>query len=205
MGNFITFDEKQDVAGSIQHIIHCADLIEKEPKVYKWIVLALHSALQGACICHLVTTASPLGVVSNKNAKEWVAYFNRSQKDIEMKVPGTFILALPELLDKVRLENSAGCGHSEKIEITDNEVEWLKRIHKELRNQFVHFEPVGWSIEVSGIPDIAELVAKIIKQIDDCGWAFRFMDAATHRKMRENLRLLREDKGLLAPPDFLSD
>ncbi|MEP5761269.1 MAG: hypothetical protein ABJ327_18525 [Litoreibacter sp.] len=155
--------------------------------------MALHSALQGACVCHLTKNARPLGAVTKTNAAEWNKYFEESGENENAERPTTKMMALPELLKAVRKQGSCGgFPNSKKIEISDSEYDWLKRIHLEIRNQFVHFEPLGWSIEVSGVPQIGQIIARIIKDIHDCGWAFRHLDSTKKNAMIRDLELLTE-------------
>lgn len=186
-GTWITTDEAHDVAGSIRHALRCFDFVGEDPQAWKCVVLALHGALQGACICHLTTTAAPIGAVTKKNAEEWLEYFEASRMRSDLKAPRTVLMTLPELLKAVRKPNSAGWGASREVEISDRELSWLKRIHDDLRNQFVHFEPKGWAIEVSGVPEVARLIARIVNDILDCGWAFRHLDEAELVSLRQSL------------------
>jgi hypothetical protein len=70
------------------------------------------------------------------------------------------------------------------------EFNWLRRFHRAVRNQFVHFEPMGWSLEVSGIPKIAAVIARIIAEIADAGWAFRHKEDDWKRALRGDLERL---------------
>src|SRR5690606_9585460 len=125
---------------------------------------------QGACVCHLTTTAAPLGAVTKKNAMQWIDHFEDSRTNPQAKAPETYLMALPALLKAVRKPRSAGDqSNATGITITDSELSWLCRFHQDIRNQFVHFKPMGWSIEVSGIPEIAKLVSRIIQEMLDAG------------------------------------
>jgi hypothetical protein len=153
--------------------------------------MALHSALQGACVCHLTTTAAPVGAVTRRNTGEWLAYFENSRTNPNTKPPKTHLMGLPDLLTAVRKPYSAGDrSNAAGVAITESELCWLRRFHKDIRNQFVHFEPMGWSIEVSGIPEIAKLVARIIEEIFRIGWAFRHQDFAQREGMQRSLHTL---------------
>ena len=74
--------------------------------------------------------------------------------------------------------------------MSDAELAWLCNFHTGVRNQFVHFEPMGWSLEVSGIPAIAALVARILNDIADAGWAFRYKDRAWLNAFKADLERL---------------
>jgi hypothetical protein len=186
--NWINTDEAEDVAASVRHVLRCWTMISDDDQAWKWVALALHSALQGACVNHLVSTASPLGIVTKRNTEEWTAYFEASRTDPEVAPPETYLLTLPELLKAVRKPGSVGgVGDPAAVVITDKELSWLRRFNDDLRNQFVHFEPRGWSIEVSGMPALAALVARIVGAILDRGWAFRHKAADWRDALRRDL------------------
>lgn len=184
-------DEREDVAGSIRQAIRMAGYTIEDPQAYKWQILALHSALQGACVCHLAGTAGALGAVSNRNAKAWIEYYEKSRDDPNAIAPDTYLMPFDDLLAEIRKSNSAGDrSNAQGIAISESELTSLQRFHKDLRNQFTHFEPMGGSIEVSGVNDIAVLIARIITEILDCGWAFRHMETWPIAQMRDDLQKL---------------
>ena len=189
--NWVQTDESDDVAGSIRQVIRCLHITDKDCQAWKWACLALHSALQGASVCHLVTTASPVGVVTKKNAGEWVTYFEASRTGKNARVPKTYLMTLPDLLKAARKPNSAGDrSNPNGVLISDNELRWLKRFHDKIRNQFIHFEPMGWSIDVSGVRSLAVLVARIIREIAHVGWAFRHKDQEWKQSLSADLAYL---------------
>jgi hypothetical protein len=189
--NWIQIDEVEDVAGSIRHAIRAASFVDEDPQAWKWVLMALHSALQGACVCHLTTSATPVGAVTKKNAREWLGYFENLRTDSKVRPPKTYLMALPDLLKAVRKAHSAGDrSNSSGVTISDAELNWLRRFHEDVRNQLTHFEPMGWSIEVSGIPDLARLISRIVGDILEMGWAFRHQDALKHEELRRSLECL---------------
>lgn len=184
-------DEAEDVAGSLRHVLRSAQLVSEDPQAWKWVALGLHSAVQGACVCHLTTSAAPLGAVTKQSTKEWINYFEDSRTNRQAKAPKTYLMALPALLKAVRKPHSAGDrSNVAGITITDSELSWLCRFHQNIRNQFVHFEPMGWSIEVSGIPEIAKLVSRIIHEMLNVGYAFRHQSSNQREELRRDLQNL---------------
>ncbi len=69
-------------------------------------------------------------------------------------------------------------------------VQLAAQFHDEIRNQLVHFEPIGWSIEVSGVPGLAKLAARIVADVQDAGWGFRQKDLAWQTALRAELEKL---------------
>lgn len=187
-GLWVQTDEAEDAAGSLRHALRCTGYVAEDPQAWKWAALALHSALQGACVCHLTTSFAPVGAVTPRNAAEWIAYAEQSRTDPDTKPPRTQLMALPDLLKAVRKPNSAGDRSNDLgIVISDTEFAWLRRFHDTVRNQFVHFEPMGWSLEVSGIPEIGVLVARIIGEILEAGYGFRHHDRAWREALASDL------------------
>ena len=190
-GKWLSTNEADDVAGSIRHALRSSAFLADDPQTWKWVAVAVHSALQGACVCHLATTAAPIGAVTKANAAEWLAYFEETRTNRDVKAPQTKLMPLPDLLKAIRKPRSAGDGSNEAgIAISDKELNWLRYFHDVVRNQFVHFDPMGWSLEVSGIPEIADLTARIIGEIADLGWAFRHQDTAWLDELRTDLAIL---------------
>lgn len=189
--NWLQTDEADDVAGSIRHALRSAEFVAEDPQAWKWVALALHSALQGACVCHLTGTAPPIGAVTPRNASEWLAYHEKSRSDPEAKPPRTWLMELPDLLKAIRRPHSAGDrSNLTGIELSDAEFNWLHGFHKAVRNQFVHFEPMGWSLEISGIPEIAALASRIVRDIAETAWAFRHKEQEWHRQLNDDLKRL---------------
>jgi hypothetical protein len=190
-GTWIRTDESEDVAASVRHALRCWAMTADDPQAWKWVVLALHSALQGACVCHLTSTAEPIGALTSRNTVEWLTYLEAARDDPGILPPKqTELMALPALLKAVRRAGSAGDGVSPAIAINSGEFNWLRRFHNGIRNQFVHFEPRGWAIEVSGMAGLAGLVSRIIADVLQAGWAFRHKGHAWRTALRADLERL---------------
>ena len=171
---WIQTDAAEDVAGSLRHLLRCRDIAPSDQQAWKWIALSLHSAIQGAWVCHLFTTAGPIGAVTKRNKVEWLAYFEEGRSNPNTIRPQTYLMALPDLLKAIRKPESEGDGSNVGgVMLSDEELTSLNQFHESIRNQFVHFEPLGWSLEVSGIPELAQLIARLIFEIIEAGWAFR--------------------------------
>lgn len=172
--NWLRVDEATDVLGSLRHCLRCRTIAQDDQLAWKWFMLALHSALQGACVCHLTTTTQPIGPLTKRNTEEWLTWLENGNTG---PAPKVYLLPLPDLLKRVRKVNSAGDGsNSFQVIISDQDLAWLTGFHEVLRNQFVHFEPMGWSVELSGLPSLSKLVARVIADISKCGWGFRHLN-----------------------------
>lgn len=75
--------------------------------------------------------------------------------------------------------------------LSDDELRWLCRFHNNIRNQFTHFEPMGWSVDVSGIPELGKLIGRIIDDIIDMNWGFRHVQREELREFQRDLNILK--------------
>lgn len=190
-GIWVRTDEVEDVAASVRQAVRGWAATAEDPQAWKWVMLALHSAIQGACVCHLLTTANPVGALTPRSTEEWMTYLEASREDESLSAPKrTELMGMPDLLKAVRKKDSAGDGTAPSIAISDGEFNWLRKFHDEFRNQLVHFEPIGWSIEISGMPGLAKLAARIVADVQDAGWGFRHKNLAWQTALRAELEKL---------------
>lgn len=60
-------------------------------------------------------------------------------------------------------------GHSKAFKPSGSQGESVKRLNR-LRNEFIHFVPKGWSLEISGLPQIFFDCLNIIEFLGwECG------------------------------------
>jgi hypothetical protein len=55
--NWLQIDERSDVLVSLSACLICVSECGRNPGLWKWAILALHNAVQGAMVCHLSGTA----------------------------------------------------------------------------------------------------------------------------------------------------
>lgn len=55
----------------------------------------------------------------------------------------------------------------------------------ELRNRFLHFEPLGWSINTTGMAVMFEKVLTIVGQTIDDGWSFRHLSDSDRERLAQ--------------------
>ena len=193
--NWLRTDEPSDVVASVRHALRLLDFVEGDRLVWKWVILAAHSALQGAMVCHLSGTAQ-LGCLSSKCAAAWLAWWRDATKSGSKadRKPRNYMAKPDDLFERLyttdkRIEQ--GCGGI--LEISVSQKASFKTLNA-FRNKFMHFTPTSWSIEISGLPQIIGDIFDIIAQIASDGWPFRHLES----KNRDELSaLLARIKGRL--------
>ena len=207
---WLSIDEATDVAASLRHLGHCLKLAQTDQSAWKWSIIAIHNALQGSMTCHLSGTAL-LGCLSKKSACEWLEWREKDRRGeigwIE-SLPDEFgipsrrpaskhdhaphqYMATPQVLfdrlHKEKLRAEGGCGAILSIALEQRK---SFKLLNGLRNQFAHFTPMGWSIEISGLPRIFNDMLAVIRMISNDPWPFRHLDHAgrnAHDKLLDEL------------------
>ena len=112
---------------------------------WKWITLSLHSALYGFAICACRGTNNLIVVKTNKKGLTKLISFDEAIKNCQnVQIMKKYI-------------------YSKHLELTEKQKESIKMLKQELRNNFEHYQPMSWSIEIHGLPQIFIDVLDIIK------------------------------------------
>ena len=84
-----------------------------------------------------------------------------------------------------RLESAGG-----PIVVTSNHRKSFRRLH-DLRDNFTHFSPKGWSIDVECIQDVMRDVLDIIEPIEQDDGPFRHREGEDRTRLRQKIAELR--------------
>jgi len=212
-GNWLRLSEQSDVIASLSECLRSIRVIEEDLTAWKWAIISMHLAVQGAMVCHLSGSAG-FGVLSDKSLKKTMEWHDRDRageiKCIESAdedglpvrtlvnpedaYPEAFLADPPTLFkrltdDKKRFDRSGG----KKIELSEDVNCAFGKLHDEFRNKFMHFCPKSWSIEMSGMPRILLQVLEIIDKIAADHYAFRHLDKDELQKLSDTLTELRTE------------
>lgn len=202
-------DEREDFLTSLSECLRSLKVVNDEAAAWKWAVLSLHNALQGAMVCHLSGTAN-IGGLGAKAARAWLEWHERDrQGKVERTYLGTGAQGIPQykikngqapsdrLADAAELfarlydgrrRQEAGAGAI--LEIQKSQQDAFARLH-DLRNNFSHFTPKGWSLELSGLPNVFLEILEVLRIISEDPWPFRHMDTQQHARLEKLLADLR--------------
>src|SRR5262249_33363632 len=132
----IRFDEFEDVLASVELVALLAPFVREQPQYWKWIIVGAHSALQGAMVCAYVDSSGTSILKKKPQGKK-----PRGRKPREPNHE-------EELADfEDLLKCCVGGSHTcEPLVLTYQQRRDIRRLHRESRNNFIHFIPQGWSI-----------------------------------------------------------
>ena len=181
--NWHSTDEFHDVYASLLLLKKSLELVKKEPTFWKWAILSAHSALQSACVCILTRTDGG-GALDKSSEKKLHEYHSlSSQKAVneanetewilgDPVYPETRISNLPELLKKLPTDIKVVIPKNVRSE-DDRLIKDLSMLHG-FRNKFTHFESLGWSLEIEGLPRIIGEALSLTEQIVKSGKYTRY-------------------------------
>ena len=160
-----------------------AQKIEEQPNYFKWLVITTHDMLQGAMVCALSGSDNAGALKKNlqKKLRRW--YLERRQNpDAPYPDLGKAPLAdFKELLKRAQKKERSGYGTVEPLRLDEQKKEHLNYLHK-LRNTFVHFEDMSWSIDSDSMPEMLEVALDATKSlINEPQVRVRLEDNALHQ------------------------
>jgi len=138
-GKWIEFDEVENAIDNLEMIAHCLQF-QNLDKRWKWVIIAAHQALYGFAIA----------AIRGTDASHLIDKHNR-------------LLGINEALERTKDKAALPWSHSIPLDITPDEEQAIKKLIKEFRNNFEHFRPQLWLIEVSGMPNIIGHIMRVIK------------------------------------------
>jgi hypothetical protein len=155
-------DELEEFIGALRFAAELVPSVVDDPVRWKWVIIALHNALQGVCVCAL-RGADPTGIsvldrVSGAAMWHWLDVVSREPE--HPPPPEEKLAKTLELYKRVKtkqyLDNPLPLDTARDANI--------RRLNF-LRNEFIHFVPKGLSIEMSGMPLIVESVCFSVEHL----------------------------------------
>lgn len=132
---YFRLDERSNALDYLRKVRLHLTEVENDQWAWKWAFIALHGALYGFAIT--VAKGTDDSSVLKKNG-QLISFCSA-------------------------LEHCQKIGAVEKL--SDSQEKSLKLLTESLRNEFMHFQPKGWSIEIHGFPKIAIEVLGLVQAL----------------------------------------
>jgi hypothetical protein len=151
MGNWLYTNEAQDAVFSLEVTVDHLAKTANDLRHWKWVIVALHNALQGFMV--LALKGSNAFAVTKKDSlkKLWEA-----EKRDDQTVPPAELDTTTWLYKKIQDPKYMRMYmHSKVFSPSGTQNKSVEKL-KVLRDEFIHFFPKSWGIEVSGLPQFVE-------------------------------------------------
>jgi hypothetical protein len=124
-----------------------ANSVRADSYRWKWVLIAVHNTVQGFMVLAL-RRGNGMLALRDDVAAAWIKAY-REEKPLPKERLDTFL----NLYAKVKTDAAAGYVHSKRFTPGPTHDRSMKKLN-EFRNEFIHFVPKGWSLELAGLPRI---------------------------------------------------
>lgn len=141
---YLSLSEEENALDYLEQAYNFIKQAENNNLAWKWAIIALHGALYGFAICTLKGTNPDRVTYNTKSGKKLISFneaLKRCQKPKYMHMLVT----------------------SKCLQLTDQQNKSIHYLKDTFRNNFEHFIPKSWFIELHGIPQIVIDVLNIIR------------------------------------------
>lgn len=137
-----------------------AECAVSDIQAWRWFVISLHNALQGFMVLSLRHGNGLLALTDDCYAA-WMDAYNNDKPYPQEKLDSYLCL-----YKKVKHTESGTIGGNVRFVPKGSQGLSIRRLNR-LRNEFIHFTPKSWSLDVGGIPRIGLDCASLISFL---GW-----------------------------------
>lgn len=147
---YLHTDEKENAIDFLAMAARFRAEAEAEAARWKWAFIAAHGALYGFMICALTRTN----------------YENVCEYDRKLHTYKNKLITFKEALKRVQSTNYI-CGYVDAtpVKVSANQRKDMALLTDLLRNNFEHFTPKLWAIEIAGFPRILSTAADLIEAL----------------------------------------
>lgn len=156
MALWLRTDERKEAIKALEMVLEQISRVKLDVYRWKWIIIALHNALQAFMVLALRGSAN-FHLVKADDAEKYLAAIMEEGEPF----PGEQLDFFLELYKKIKSNRMKMYVHSQPFKPTGNQTRRVKKLHS-LRNDFIHFLPKGFSVEVGGMPEVVKDCLAII-------------------------------------------
>lgn len=140
-------NEHEEATSALEAVAEWAARVETDIGYWRWVVVALHNTVQGFMVLAL-RGSDGLRPLKDDIAAKWLAAY-RDGGEYPVEKLDSFL----NLYKKVQSDKMLFFVNSKQVIPSRTLGRSMKKLNS-LRNDFVHFLPRCWSLEVSGLPEI---------------------------------------------------
>lgn len=145
---YLRTDHWIDAVASLEAAQEFCARITLDEHRWKWVLIAIHSTVQGFMALAL-EHGNGLLVLRDDIRTKWLKAHESGEPYPEEKMD--FFLSLYK---KIKSDDVCRYYGSKKFIAEPSHDYSMKKLN-ELRNDYIHFRPKGWSIELAGLPSVA--------------------------------------------------
>ncbi len=177
--DWVKFNEYENVLASTDLLALAVSQLREQPSNWKWMMLAAHDALQCAMVCAVQNT-SCTNILNKQSEKETLDWLDKLEGD----EPAQYLADFLTLLKKYRKKYPSSA-------ITADQLNDIRKLHNQFRNNFAHFTPKGWSIEIAMLPKIIGNALNLVEMAMHQHQVTIHLSGNMKRRLAKNLTVTR--------------
>jgi hypothetical protein len=158
--HWLRTDEHEEAVSALEAVAEWSGRLETKIDYWKWVVLAMHNATQGFMALAL-RGSDGLRPLRDGIAEAWLTAYREGGE-----YPTEKLDSFLNLYKKIKSEAMLFYVHSKKFTPSGSQGRSIKKLNS-LRDDFIHFLPQSWSLEVSGLPEIC---LDCLDAVEFLGW-----------------------------------
>jgi len=149
MKRWLETDEYEEVRETLKSLLHFHDLSKRDVAYWKWVFVALHNLVQG-CMVIALTGTSGLGALNPAIEKRRRIAWSKGEPQPREQDK---LLRFLELYEKIKMQDTLEAASGGQYAGSESHDYSMKKIN-DLRNEFIHFTPKGWYLDLAGAVQI---------------------------------------------------
>jgi hypothetical protein len=186
-------DEHVEFIEALEFTARVSTEVHKNPKQWRWLIFAMHLALQGVFVCTLrCIDTTGLSVLQKDNAKKMWHWL-----DVESRLPNhnpppeEHLASMMELFRRLR---DPSIYQQKQIIAPSQQAKADVKALDDLRKKLAHFVPSSWSLDIRGLPRITLRCCEVIEQLAIINCAFSYkLNGNQKRRISDAVRLVRSN------------
>jgi hypothetical protein len=140
-------DETEEAVSALEMVAEQSVHVREDSYRWKWVVLAVHNALHGFMVLAL-RGGDGLRPLRDHVAGAWLKAYREGRSPPQERLD-SFL----NLYKKIKSDRMLFYVHSKRFSPEGSQEDSVKKLNS-LRNDFIHFLPRMWLLEVGGLPQI---------------------------------------------------
>lgn len=150
-GRWLETDERREAIKALEMTARMLYLAHSDEYYWKWVIIAIHNALQALFVV-VVSGSGGFGAIEPKQVGKWLWVYRTGKG----KYPGLSLMRFVPLYEKVK--------KTLRLSMPEEVDKSVKRLN-DFRNEFMHFTPKGWSLELDGLPALLRNSLRVVESL----------------------------------------
>jgi hypothetical protein len=164
-------DTLKDAIFSLHMTAECLDNVTKDSHYWKWVIIALHNALQGFMV-NALCFGNDLPVLDKRSLREWTDW--RRNPDSNPPPGRRSLVKFPQLYKRIKKPKYMEAWGGAAFKPKGTQDASVKTLINDMRNYFIHFAPAflsssGWQY-LPVVKDVTEVISFLALESETISW-----------------------------------